>query len=60
MLNALQFWINNGVDGFRIDAIFLVEDIQFRNNPSNPTWHGSQDDYNAQIHKYNIDQVNSE
>lgn len=34
MLNTLRFWVDQGVDGFRIDAIiFLVEDPQFRDEP---------------------------
>jgi alpha-glucosidase len=39
MLDVLRFWLDRGVDGFRVDAIHhLVEDAQFRDNPPNPDW----------------------
>lgn len=57
MIDVLKFWLKHQVDGFRIDAIIhLVEDRQFRDNPWNPRWNGPKNDYNAQIHKYNINQ----
>ncbi|MFX0125083.1 MAG: alpha-amylase family glycosyl hydrolase, partial [Candidatus Hodarchaeota archaeon] len=34
MLDTLQFWLEKGVDGFRLDIIHtLFEDKEFRNNP---------------------------
>ncbi|MFX0016526.1 MAG: alpha-amylase family glycosyl hydrolase [Promethearchaeota archaeon] len=34
MLNSMQFWLDKGVDGFRLDIIHvLFEDKYFRNNP---------------------------
>ncbi|KAL1245784.1 Maltase [Trichinella spiralis] len=34
MEQVLQFWLEFGVDGFRVDAvIYLVEDKEFRDNP---------------------------
>lgn len=34
MLNYLRFWLDKGVDGFRLDIIHtLFEDREFRNNP---------------------------
>ncbi|MDO9708700.1 alpha-amylase family glycosyl hydrolase [Paracraurococcus lichenis] len=39
MLDVLRFWLDRGVDGFRVDAIHhLVEDAGFRDNPPNPDW----------------------
>ena len=39
MLDVLRFWLDRGVDGFRVDAIHhLIEDAQFRDNPPNPDW----------------------
>jgi alpha-glucosidase len=37
MLEAMRFWLDRGVDGFRLDVIWsLVKDSQFRDNPANP------------------------
>jgi alpha-glucosidase len=37
MYNVLRFWLNRGVDGFRVDVIWLlIKDDQFRDNPPNP------------------------
>lgn len=37
LMNVLRFWLDRGVDGFRIDTIHhLIKDDQFRNNPPNP------------------------
>ena len=37
MCNVLRFWLDRGVDGFRVDVIWLViKDDQFRDNPPNP------------------------
>ncbi len=39
MLDALRFWLDRGVDGFRVDAIHhLFEDPALRDNPPNPDW----------------------
>jgi alpha-glucosidase len=39
MLDVLRFWLDRGVDGFRVDAIHhLFEDEEFRDNPPNPEW----------------------
>jgi alpha-glucosidase len=37
MFNVLRFWLDRGVDGFRVDVMWmLVKDDQFRDNPVNP------------------------
>jgi alpha-glucosidase len=36
-LNALRFWLDKGVDGFRLDSInFCFHDAQLRDNPPKP------------------------
>ncbi len=36
---AMRFWLEKGVDGFRMDVLWLlIKDIQFRDNPPNPGW----------------------
>ena len=39
MLDVLRFWLDRGVDGFRVDVIWhLIKDEHFRDNPPNPDW----------------------
>ncbi len=37
--DAMRFWFDNGVDGFRVDAVEnMGPDMSFRDNPPNPDW----------------------
>ena len=37
MYDVLRFWLDRGVDGFRVDVLWLlIKDDQFRDNPLNP------------------------
>jgi alpha-glucosidase len=39
MHDVMRFWLNRGVDGFRVDVIWhLIKDDQFRCNPPNPAY----------------------
>lgn len=39
MFDAMRFWLDKGVDGFRIDVLWmLIKDGQFRDNPPDPDW----------------------
>jgi alpha-glucosidase len=39
MFNALRFWLDRGVDGFRIDVIDrMLKHQDFLDNPPNPDW----------------------
>jgi alpha-glucosidase len=39
MFDAMRFWLDRGVDGFRVDVIWhLMKDPEFRDNPANPDW----------------------
>ena len=42
MLDNIRFWLERGVDGFRIDVIWLlIKDAWLRDEPLNPNWDGS-------------------
>jgi alpha-glucosidase len=56
MLDALRFWLDRGVDGFRVDVIWLmIKDDQFRDNPPNPEYLAGQPPRAAQLPVYNAD-----
>ena len=41
--DVLRFWLERGVDGFRVDVLWLlIKDEQFRDNPPNPAWQPNQ------------------
>ncbi|MEM7346758.1 MAG: alpha-amylase family glycosyl hydrolase [Chloroflexota bacterium] len=41
MLDTMRFWLDKGVDGFRIDVLWLmIKDELFRDNPENLDWDG--------------------
>ncbi|XP_033222514.1 alpha-glucosidase-like [Belonocnema kinseyi] len=57
MKDALKFWLDRGVDGFRIDAInFAFEDKLFRDDPNSNISGIPKDDYDSLIHTYSRDQ----
>ena len=50
MLGVLRFWLERGVDGFRVDVIWhLVKDEHFGDNPPNADWREGMDPYNALV-----------
>jgi alpha-glucosidase len=57
MLDVLRFWLERGVDGFRVDVLWhIIKDERFRDNPSNPSWHEGMDPYEALIPIQTTDQ----
>ena len=39
--NAMRFWLDKGIDGFRVDVITrMIKDDKFRDEPRNPDWNG--------------------
>jgi alpha-glucosidase len=39
MYGVLRFWLDKGVDGFRVDVMWLmIKDDQYRDNPPNPQY----------------------
>jgi alpha-glucosidase len=61
MYAVLKFWLERGVDGFRMDVIgFLIKDKHLRDNPPDPDVSGSlhpDNIYARQVHRYNEDQA---
>lgn len=46
MYDALRFWLERGVDGFRLDVFWLlIKDAHFRNDPRNPNYQEGQPDF---------------
>ncbi len=57
MYDVLRFWLDRGVDGFRIDVLWLLlKDEQFRDNPMNPDWKPGDPPYARQLGLYTGDQ----
>jgi alpha-glucosidase len=57
MHDVLRFWLDRGVDGFRVDVIWhLIKDAQFRDNPPNPGWTATQAEINRFLQVHNADQ----
>ncbi|HWQ12705.1 MAG TPA: alpha-amylase family glycosyl hydrolase [Roseiflexaceae bacterium] len=57
MLDAMRFWLDRGVDGFRVDVIWLmIKDAQFRDNPPNPNYQPGQPPINSLLPTYTADQ----
>ena len=56
MLAAMRFWLDCGVDGFRIDALnFAMHDPQLRDNPpAPPTNRARTRPFDFQLKKYNM------
>jgi alpha-glucosidase len=43
IFEAMRFWLARGVDGFRVDVIWLmIKDDRFRDNPPNPSYRTGQ------------------
>jgi alpha-glucosidase len=59
MLNVMRFWLDRGVDGFRVDVIWLMmKDALLRNNPPDPNWDGVNPSFQYKpIHTQNLPEV---
>jgi len=56
MLEVLRFWLQRGVDGFRVDVMHhLLKDTDFRDNPPNPDWHPGMSPYRELLTTYTAD-----
>jgi alpha-glucosidase len=56
MHDVLRFWLKKGVDGFRIDVLWmLIKDAQWRDNPANPQFKPGMPLFSSQIPLYTTD-----
>ncbi len=56
MLNVLRFWLDRGVDGFRVDVIWhIVKDEEFRDNPLNPEFRPTDPPHHQVLATYSTD-----
>jgi len=56
MFDNLRFWLDRGVDGFRVDVMnSIIKDDQFRDNPPNPGWKPGDHPYLEYIPAFTLD-----
>ena len=57
MYDALRFWLGRGVDGFRVDVIWMmIKDDQWRDNLERPDWKPGDAPYARQDGRYTENQ----
>jgi alpha-glucosidase len=57
MYGAMRFWLEQGVDGFRVDVLWhLIKDAEWRDNPPNPDYSPNDVPYNSLLAAYSTDQ----
>jgi len=57
IFEAMCFWLDKGVDGFRMDVLWLlVKDQYFRNNPRNPEYQPWMQDIAQTLPQFTADQ----
>ena len=56
MHDVLRFWLDRGVDGFRVDVLWhLIKDDQFRDNPPNASYVPGDPPHASQVMVYSAD-----
>lgn len=57
MLDVMRFWLDKGVDGFRVDVMWhLAKDEKWRDNPRNPNFKPSMPDCDQLLQVFSCDQ----
>ena len=57
MYDVLRFWLERGVDGFRVDVLWhMIKDSRFRDDPLNPDYREGQPDFRRVRALYSADQ----
>jgi alpha-glucosidase len=58
MYDAMRFWLERGVDGFRVDVLWLlIKDAELRDNPPNPNFRTGDAEINRFLNIHNGDQI---
>ena len=56
MYDAMRFWLERGVDGFRLDVCWLlIKDERFRDDPRNPDYRDGQPDFRKVLPIFSAD-----
>jgi alpha-glucosidase len=56
MRDVLRFWLDRGVDGFRVDVLWLLfKDDEWRDNPVNENFHVGEPPHHAVVPLYTAD-----
>jgi alpha-glucosidase len=57
MMDVLRFWLDRGVDGFRIDVLWHIVKAQgFPDNPPNPDWTADRTERDRVLQTHSTDQ----
>jgi alpha-glucosidase len=57
MFDVMRFWLDRGVDGFRVDVMWhMIKDEQFRDNPPNPHYASHMSTFHQVLPIYSTDQ----
>ncbi len=57
MMDVLRFWLNRGVDGYRIDVLWhMIKHADFPDNPVNPDYRPAMGEMHAVLQTHSTDQ----
>ena len=57
MMNVVKYWLDQGADGFRIDAINFMLELEELPDEIYKNINGSKEDYDNLYHNHTMDQV---